>query len=61
MNNSLLALTYMVYIIVYECLVIGGCAYIVFWKGYSGWWFVLAVLMSAGAYKPSAWRKLWAK
>lgn len=27
-------------------LVIGGCAYLVFFKGASGWWFVLAVIIA---------------
>lgn len=29
------------------CLV--GCAYVVFWKGFSGWWFLLAILLALGA------------
>lgn len=23
----------------------GGCAYLVFWRGNSGWWFVLALIL----------------
>ena len=26
-------------------IVLGGCAYAVFWLGHSGWWFLLAVLL----------------
>ena len=25
-----------------------GCAYLVFWKNHSGWWFVLAVFLAGG-------------
>ncbi len=26
---------------------IGGCAYLVFWRGNSGWWFLLAILLAS--------------
>lgn len=52
------ALTYLIYLLVWESLVIGGCAYVVFWRGQSGWWFLLAVILSSGAYSPEKWRKL---
>lgn len=26
---------------------IGGCAYLVFWRDHSGWWFVLAVFLAS--------------
>ena len=54
----MLAFTYLAYILIYEGLVLGGCAYLVFAKQASPWWFVLAVLLSAGAYKPKQWRYL---
>lgn len=53
------AVTYLIYIVIYETLVLGGTAYVVFWLGHSGWWFVLAALMSGSAYPPSSWVKLW--
>lgn len=28
---------------------LGGCAYLIFWKGFSGWWFVLAILIASSA------------
>ena len=51
-------ITYLIYIIIYESLVLGGCGYVVFGLGYSGWWFVLAVVLSGEAYKPKQWRRL---
>jgi hypothetical protein len=55
MNDTTPFITYLIYIVVYETLVLGGCAYVVFWKGASPWWFVLAVMLSNAAYKPSHW------
>lgn len=52
------ALTYLIYIVFYEALVIGGCAYLVFWQHHSGWWFVLAAMLSGSAYTPEQWWKL---
>lgn len=49
------AIAYLIYILLYESLVIGGCGYAVFVLGHSGWWFALAVLFSGAAYKPSHW------
>lgn len=49
------ALTYLIYIVLYEGLIWGGTGYAVFWRGFSGWWFLLAVVASASAYKPSKW------
>ena len=56
-----LQITYLIYIILYETLIIGGCGYVVFGLGHSGWWFVLAVLFSGAAYTPKKWRKLQTK
>ena len=49
------AITYLIYILLYEALTIGGTAYIVFWLHYSAWWWVLGALFSAGAYRPEKW------
>ena len=48
-------LTYLIYIVLWEAFVIGGCAYLVFWLGASGWWFILAVVLSGAAYTPNRW------
>lgn len=52
-------MTYFLYIILWEGFILGGCAYIVFWKGFSGWWFLLAVLLSGSPYSPSKWAELY--
>lgn len=52
------AITYVIYIILWEALIIGGFGYVVFVLNRSGWWMLLAVLLSAFAYKPESWRKL---
>ncbi len=52
------AITYLIYILAWEFLVIGGCAYLVFWRGLSGAWFVLAIFLSACAYSPDRWNEL---
>lgn len=53
------ALTYLIYIVLWEGLCIGGAAYITIWRGCSGWWWLLALLLSGAAYKPKDWAKLW--
>ena len=38
-------------ILIYRLLVLGACAYTVFWLGHSGWWFLLAIpLAKAGSW-----------
>lgn len=51
-------ITYLIYIIVWDCGLIGGCTYLVFWKGISGYWFFLAVILSFCGFKPKHWRSL---
>ena len=58
-KNVFIVLTYLIYIIFFESLVLGGCGYIVFVLNKSGWWFLLAFILSGAAYKPKSWRKLW--
>jgi hypothetical protein len=52
-------ITYLIYTIFWEGLCIGGTAYLVFWRGHSGWWFLLAVMLSSMQYGPVKWRGLW--
>lgn len=52
-------MSYLIYIIAYETLTVGGTAYVVFGLGYSGWWFLLGALFSAGAWRPERWSTLW--
>jgi hypothetical protein len=35
----------------WQVVVILGCAYVVFWKGASGWWFALAIVFAMGKCK----------
>lgn len=53
-----LAITYLIYIVFFEGLVWGGCAYMVVWRGFSGWWFAFALVASSAAYGPQKWRSL---
>lgn len=34
--------------LVWNVFLFGGCAYIVFWRGSSPWWFLLACLIEGG-------------
>jgi hypothetical protein len=52
------AITYLIYVIFWESLCIGGCAYLVFWRGVNPWWWALAVLLSCGTARPSTWAQL---
>ncbi|MDO8641457.1 MAG: hypothetical protein Q7R33_07960 [Nitrosarchaeum sp.] len=54
-------ITFLIYSILYECLVLGGCGYVVFGLHYSGWWFVLAVILSACQWSPEKWSLLFEK
>jgi hypothetical protein len=57
-TNYFIVWTYLLYVLFYETLVIGGCGYVVFGLGHSGWWFLLAVLFSCGTYSPERWHGL---
>lgn len=49
------AITYLIYIIVWELLIFGGIGYAVFVLGHSGWWFVMAFFFGACSYSPLKW------
>ena len=51
-------LTYLLYIVFWEALVWGGCAYVVFVLGQSAGWFWLAMLLSFMAYSPKRWGEM---
>lgn len=51
--------SYMIYLVFYETLTIGGTAWVVFIQGQSGWWWILGVIFSAGCIKPERWTTLW--
>lgn len=48
-------LTYFFYIVLWEAFTLGGCSYLVFWRGESAWWFLLAVFLAGCAYSPRRW------
>ncbi len=48
-------LTYLIYIVLWEGFILGGCAYVVFALGHSGWWFALATPLAGMAYSPRRW------
>lgn len=47
--------TYLIYVILWESLVVGGTGYAVFVLDYSGWWFLLAAIFSGSAIQPKDW------
>lgn len=57
-TNRFIIISYLIYIIFWETLIIVGTAYVVFWLNYSPWWWLLGVFLSASAYKPGRWRDL---
>jgi hypothetical protein len=57
--NAFATITYLLYIVFFESLVLGGSVYLIFWRHASAWWFVLAMILSGAAYSPAHWRKLW--
>ena len=57
-SSRFVVITYLIYIIIWETMVLGGFGYVVFELGKSGLWMLLAVYMSASAYKPESWRQL---
>jgi hypothetical protein len=45
-------LGFVIYTILYKSLIWIGFGYVVFVLGYSGWWLLLAAMLSGGQYKP---------
>ena len=60
-EDKMRALTYLIYIIFWESLVLGGSIYLYGWQEWSGWWVVLGILLSTMAYSPKKWGKLFEK
>lgn len=54
----MIAITYLIYCIFWGTLIMGGCGYAVFVLDYSGWWFLLAVVLSGSGFKPYRWYEL---
>lgn len=49
------AITYLIYILLYLTLVLGGIGYAVFVLGHSYWWLLLAFVLNYTTYSPSSW------
>ena len=49
------AITYLIYITLWEGLIFGGTGYAVFVLERSGWWFALAFFIGACSYSPLKW------
>ncbi len=57
-RDAFVALTYLIYIVIWESMIFGGFGYVVFGLGHSGWWMLLAIMLSGAAYRPYMWREL---
>ena len=57
-NDRFVVITYLIYIIIWEVILLGGFGYVVFGLDKNGWWMLLAVFMSFYAYGPETWRQL---
>lgn len=44
-ENKNILITWVVLAFLWDFFLIGGVTYLVFWKGHSGWWFVLAIVL----------------
>lgn len=49
------AITYLIYILFWESLTLGGSAYVVFVLDRSGWWMLLGIALATCAYRPEMW------
>lgn len=46
--KAITVIAVLVYLLVWNGAIIAGTAYAVFWLGYSGWWWLLALVLMAG-------------
>lgn len=58
-RKKILIITYLIYIILYETLCLGGGAFIVIKYNKSFDWMMLGLLCGAVCFKPRAWYALW--
>jgi len=49
------SITYLIYIIFWEALVLGLPLYYILEKGHSAWWLFFAIFLSAASFQPRAW------
>lgn len=48
MSHNTIALIALAIVFSWNSIVFGTCAYVVFWLGHSGWWFLLAMIIAGG-------------
>ena len=54
-QKNIASVTYLIYCIFYLCLLLGGPIYLIFFKGGSGWWLVLGILLCGSTYRLEKW------
>jgi hypothetical protein len=59
MKETAIAITYLIYVILWDGMIFAGCGYAVFWLHESGWWFLAACFVGGCAYQPDKWADLW--
>ncbi|MEP9376164.1 hypothetical protein ABLE91_05580 [Aquabacter sp. CN5-332] len=57
MSNNTVVLILALSTLAFRAAILGFCAYAVFWLGFSGWWFALALVLCAVAADFSAEKK----
>ena len=58
-RNIFIAITYLLYIVFWESMVLGGIGYAVFVLGKSPWWMLYAIILSFAAYSPKKWGEMY--
>ena len=58
MKDSVLAITFLIYTLVWESIIWFGGFYIILVYSWSPWWVVLMMTMSGAQLKPKHWREL---
>lgn len=54
----MIALTYLLYVLIWPVGLVVGTSYVVFILGHSGWWFVLTAFLLSDTYSPGSWSTL---
>lgn len=52
-------LTYLIYILIFETFTLGGSIYLVAFQHRSWLWLILGIYLSASAYSPERWGKIY--
>lgn len=58
MSNVAILVCFTVYTIFYEAIIWGCFGYAVFFKDYSSWWILVAILVSGCQLRPKTFREL---